>query len=50
MEIKTEILNNYTKRVDKLLKRCNNKKYIIYGLVVFISLSIFGFVVSFFLK
>ena len=50
MEIKTEFLDEYTKKIDKLLKRCNNQKYIIYGLVAFISLSIFGFVVSFFLK
>lgn len=50
MKIKTEILDNYTKRVEKLLNRCNNQLYIIYGLIAFISLSIFGFVVSFFLK
>jgi hypothetical protein len=50
MEIQTEILNNYTKRVDKLLKRCNNQKYTIYGLVIFIMLSFFGFAVSIFLK
>ena len=50
MEIKTEILDTYTRRVNKLLKRCINQKYIIYDLVAFISLSIFGFVVSFFLK
>jgi hypothetical protein len=30
MEIKTEILDTYTRRVNKLLKRCNNQKYIIY--------------------
>jgi hypothetical protein len=50
MKIKTEILDNYTRRVEKLYNRCNNQKYIIYGLIAFISLSIFGFVVSFFLK
>jgi hypothetical protein len=50
MEIKTEILDNYTRKVEKLLNRCNNQKYIIYGLIAFISLSIFGFVFSFFLK
>jgi hypothetical protein len=50
MEIKSEILDTYTRRVDKLLNRSNNQKYIIYGLIAFISLSIFGFVVSFFLK
>ncbi len=50
MEIKTEILDNYSKRVDKLLNRCKNKKYTIFGLVAFILLSIFGFVVAFFLK
>ena len=50
MEIKTEILDNYTRRIDKLLNRCIIQKYIIYGLVAFISLSIFGFVASFFLK
>ncbi len=50
MEIKTEILNNYTIGVDKLLKRCNNQKYTIYGLVTFILLSFFGFVFSIFLR
>jgi hypothetical protein len=50
MEIETETLGNYTRRVDKLLNRCNNQKYTIYGLVAFILISIFGFVVSFFLK
>jgi hypothetical protein len=50
MEIKTEILDTYTRRANKLLKRCNNRKYIIYDLVAFISLSISGFVISFFLK
>ena len=50
MEIKTEFLHEYTNKIDKLLKRCNNQKDIIYGLVAFISLSIFGFVASFFLK
>jgi hypothetical protein len=29
MEIKTEILDTYTRRVNELLKRCNNQKYII---------------------
>ena len=29
MEIKTEILDTYTRRVNKLLKRCINQKYII---------------------
>ena len=48
--MKTEFLDAYTNKIDKLLKRCNNQKYIIYGLVTFILLSIFGFVVSFFLK
>jgi hypothetical protein len=50
MEVKTEILDNYTRRVEKLLNRCNNQKCIKYGLIAFISLSIFGFLVSFFLK
>jgi hypothetical protein len=50
MEIKTEILDTYTRRVNKLLKRCNNQKDIIFCLVAFISLSIFGFIVSFYLK
>ncbi len=50
MEIKTESLDTYTRRVNKLFKHYNNQKYIIYGLVAFISLSIFGFVASFFLK
>ena len=50
MEIKTEFLDKYTNKIDELLNRCNTQKYIIYGLVTFILLSIFGFVVSFFLK
>ena len=50
MEIKTEFLDEYTNKIDKLLNPCNNQKDIIYGLVTFILLSIFGFVVSFFLK
>ena len=31
IEIKTETLDNYSKRVDKLLNHCNNKKYTICG-------------------
>jgi hypothetical protein len=50
MEIETEFLEQYTNKIDKLISHSNNQNHIIYGLIAFISLSIFGFVASFFLK
>jgi hypothetical protein len=50
MEIKTEFLDEYTIKIDKLLSHSNDQKMIIYGLIALISLLTFGFVFSFFLK
>jgi hypothetical protein len=50
MEIKTEFLNAYTNKIDKLLSHGNDQKHIIYGVIVLISLLAFGFFSSFFLK
>jgi hypothetical protein len=33
MEIKTEFIDEYTPKIDKLLNHCNNQKIIIYGLI-----------------
>ncbi len=50
MEIKTEFLNAYTNKIDKLLSHSNDQKHITYGLIVLLSFLAFGFVSSFFLK
>jgi hypothetical protein len=50
MEIKTEFLDEYTNKIDKLLKHSTNQNIIIYGLIIPILLLIFGFVASFVLK
>ncbi len=50
MEIKTEFLDEYTNKIDKLLSCCNNQKVIIYALIALISMLTFGIVASFFLK
>ncbi len=50
MEIKTEFVDEYTSKIDKLLNHSNNQKVIIYDLIALISLLTFEFVASFFLK
>jgi hypothetical protein len=50
MEIKTNFIDFYTKRVDKLLIQCQTHKSVVYVLIALILLLIFVFVFSFFLK
>ena len=50
MKIKTEFLDAYTNKIDKLINHCNNQKLIIYTLIAIKMLLVFRFVVSFFLK
>jgi hypothetical protein len=42
MEIKTAFLNEYTNKIDEQLSQSNDQKIIIYFLIVFILLLIFG--------
>ncbi len=41
MKIKTAFMDTYTKKIDKLLTKCQSQKTIIYFLIAFILLLIF---------
>jgi hypothetical protein len=50
MEIKSNVLDNYTLDVENLIKKYERQKIIIFILIMIVVLLIFVFVVSFFLK